>query len=92
MRLVESPECTEELFTLTDSPDFNAYSYTACIVNGVRIVVHSRDIRRTTQHSEDAVPGTDGFMFYGQLEPHLMFMFIREHPSFKGTKEHLNHI
>lgn len=68
LRLAGSEECTEELFSLAHGSDFNAYSYTACIVNGVRFVVHSRDTRRTTQNSGVAVPGCDGFTFYGQLE------------------------
>ena len=68
LRLAASVECTEELFSLAHGPNFNAYSYTACILNSVRFVVHSRDIRRTTQNSGVAVPGYDGFTFYGQLE------------------------
>ncbi|KAJ9555865.1 hypothetical protein OSB04_010479 [Centaurea solstitialis] len=63
-----SPECTEELLSLAHGSDINAHSYSACIVNGVRFVVHSRDIQHTIQNSGVAVPGIDGFTFYGQLE------------------------
>ncbi|KAJ9538028.1 hypothetical protein OSB04_030761 [Centaurea solstitialis] len=76
LQLAESRECTEELLALAHGPDFNAYSYTACVVNGVRFVVHSRDIRRTTQNSGVAVPGTDGFMFYGQLEDIIEIRYL----------------
>ncbi|KAJ9547179.1 LOW QUALITY PROTEIN: hypothetical protein OSB04_019722 [Centaurea solstitialis] len=62
-QLAESSECTEELFALAH-------------VNGVRFVVHSRDIRRTTQNSGVAVPGTDGFMFYGQLEDIIEIRYL----------------
>ncbi|KAJ9552527.1 hypothetical protein OSB04_016572 [Centaurea solstitialis] len=76
LQLAESPECTEELLALAHGPDLNAYSYTACVVNGVRFVVHSRDIRRTTQNSGVAVPGTYGFMFYGQLEDIIEIRYL----------------
>ncbi|KAJ9552450.1 hypothetical protein OSB04_016495 [Centaurea solstitialis] len=81
LQLAESPECTEELLALAHGPDLNAYSYTACVVNGVRFVVHSRDIRRTTQNSGVAVPGTYGFMFYGQLEDIIEIRYLSGYSS-----------
>ncbi|CAI9279571.1 unnamed protein product [Lactuca saligna] len=37
-----------------------AYSYTACIVNGVRFVVNNHDLQRTTQNSGVVTFGEDG--------------------------------
>ena len=68
LRQVESIEWTDELFALANGSNQNAYSYTACIVDSVKFLVHSRDERRTTQNNGVSVPRTDGFTFYGQLE------------------------
>ena len=68
LRSVVSTECIDELFALANKPNQKAYSYTACIVNNVKFLVHSRDERRTTENSGVSVPGTDGFTFYGQLK------------------------
>ncbi|KAD7478319.1 hypothetical protein E3N88_01455 [Mikania micrantha] len=58
---------SDELKALAHGP-LNAYLYTACIVNGVRFVVHNRDVRRTTQNSGVVTIGEDKTPFYGQLE------------------------
>ncbi|GJW64752.1 hypothetical protein Tco_0116636 [Tanacetum coccineum] len=42
--------CSEELFSLACGPT-SACTYPACIVNGVKFVVHERDILHTTQCS-----------------------------------------
>ncbi|KAJ9543051.1 hypothetical protein OSB04_022758 [Centaurea solstitialis] len=76
LRQAASPECTDELFSLAHGTNFNAHSYTGCIVNGVRFVVRSRDMQRTTQNSGVAVPGVDGFTFYGQLEEILELRYL----------------
>ncbi|KAK1416898.1 hypothetical protein QVD17_26017 [Tagetes erecta] len=62
-----TPDNTKELRVLAHGP-LSAYSYSACIVNGVRFVVHSRDVRRTTQNSGVLSVGEDNTPFYGQLE------------------------
>ena len=46
----------------------NASTYTACIVNGVRFIVVSRDAQRTTQNSGVLVEGENEEKYYGQLE------------------------
>ncbi|GJZ98056.1 hypothetical protein Tco_0670509 [Tanacetum coccineum] len=48
-------------------------SVNACVVDGVRYVVQSRDERRTTQNSGICAPGPDGEMSYGQLQEILEF-------------------
>ncbi|XP_023738343.2 uncharacterized protein LOC111886342 [Lactuca sativa] len=61
----ESPsDCTNELKALAHGP-LDATSYTACIVNGVRFVVLSHDLQRTTQNSGILTLGVDGTPFYG---------------------------
>jgi hypothetical protein len=62
-----SPECTNEIKALAHGP-LNAYSYSACIVNGVRFVARTRDDGRTTQNSGVVSIGEDDTPFYGQLE------------------------
>ncbi|GKG31760.1 hypothetical protein Tco_0426710, partial [Tanacetum coccineum] len=48
----------------------------ACVVDGVRYVVQSRDERRTTQNSGICAPGPDGEMSYGQLQEILEFKYL----------------
>ncbi|GJT19523.1 pyruvate kinase, cytosolic isozyme [Tanacetum coccineum] len=51
-------------------------SVNACVVDGVRYVVQSRDERRTTQNSGICAPGPDGEMSYGQLQEILEFKYL----------------
>lgn len=51
-------------------------AYTACIVNSVRFVVHSRDLGRTTQNSGISTTGPDGTKYYGLLEEILELTYI----------------
>ncbi|GKD26955.1 hypothetical protein Tco_1233169, partial [Tanacetum coccineum] len=67
--------CSEELFSLACGPT-SACTYPACIVNGVKFVVHERDILHTTQSSGVSTPGLDGEMYYGQLEEILELTYI----------------
>ncbi|KAF5791937.1 hypothetical protein HanXRQr2_Chr09g0400431 [Helianthus annuus] len=65
-----SSELTNKLTAMAHG-FLNAYSYNACIVNGVRFVVHSCDVQRATQNSGVFSIGEDGipfYPFYGQLE------------------------
>ncbi|GKB73498.1 hypothetical protein Tco_0934910 [Tanacetum coccineum] len=67
--------CSEELFSLACGPT-SACTYPACIVNGVKFVVHERDILHTTQCSGVSTLGLDGEMYYGQLEEILELTYI----------------
>ncbi|GJT10163.1 hypothetical protein Tco_0857205 [Tanacetum coccineum] len=51
--------CSEELFSLACGP-ISTCTYPACIVNGVKFVVHERDILHTTQCSGVSTLGLDG--------------------------------
>ncbi|PWA40982.1 hypothetical protein CTI12_AA557710 [Artemisia annua] len=51
------PSCTPDLFALVCGPSSTATSVNSCVVNGVKFVVHSRDVKRTTQNSEICSPG-----------------------------------
>ncbi|GKC88579.1 hypothetical protein Tco_1149228, partial [Tanacetum coccineum] len=66
---LQDPEVstTSELFALANGPSRTPMSVNACVVDGVRYVVQSRDERRTTQNSGICAPGPDGEMSYGQL-------------------------
>ncbi|GJV63144.1 hypothetical protein Tco_1473972 [Tanacetum coccineum] len=72
------PRCSpeSELFSLACGPESNANSYAACVVNGVKFLVHDRDIHRTTQNNGVATPEPNGDMFYGQLEEILELTYI----------------
>ncbi|GJW31940.1 hypothetical protein Tco_0051972 [Tanacetum coccineum] len=54
-------------------------------VNGVKFLVHDRDIHRTTQSSGVVTPGPNGEMVYGQLEEILKITYI-------GNRKGINHI
>ncbi|XP_052625778.1 uncharacterized protein LOC111885117 [Lactuca sativa] len=70
-----SPECTNELKALAYGP-LNAYSYTACIVHGVRFVVYDHELRRTTQNSGVFTLGEDGTPFYGQFTEIIQLNYL----------------
>ncbi|PWA57516.1 hypothetical protein CTI12_AA375800 [Artemisia annua] len=44
----KDPRCTPDLFALACGPLSTATSINSCVVNGVKFVVHSRDVKRTT--------------------------------------------
>ncbi|GJY64202.1 S-adenosyl-L-methionine-dependent methyltransferases superfamily protein [Tanacetum coccineum] len=67
---------TSELFALANGPSRTPMSVNACVVDGVRYVVQSRDERRTTQNSGICAPGPDGEMSYGQLQEILEFKYL----------------
>jgi hypothetical protein len=54
----------------------NTYSYTGCIVNVVRFLVHSLDVRSTTQNSGVVTVGEDDTTYYGQLEGIIELNYI----------------
>ncbi|PWA94541.1 hypothetical protein CTI12_AA058990 [Artemisia annua] len=72
------PRCTPDLFALACGPLSTATSINSCVVNGVKFVVHSRDVKRTTQNSGICSPGEKpGEMYYGQLEDILEFSYTQ---------------
>ncbi|GJR31064.1 hypothetical protein Tco_1107296 [Tanacetum coccineum] len=75
---LQDPEVstTSELFALANGPSRTPMSVNACVVDGVRYVVQSRDERRTTQNSGICAPGPDGEMSYGQLQEILEFKYL----------------
>jgi hypothetical protein len=75
MRANDESSVSLQLLALANGPRY-ANSYTACIVNGVRFVVHSRDVRRTTQNSGISTTGPDGTKYYGQLEDILELGYL----------------
>jgi hypothetical protein len=73
-----SPNSTNELKSLAHGI-MSVNSYSACIVNGVRFVVYSRDVQRTTQNSGVGSIGEDDTQFYGQLEDILLLDYIYDY-------------
>ncbi|PWA35446.1 hypothetical protein CTI12_AA609400 [Artemisia annua] len=72
------PSCTPDLFALACGPSSTATSVNSCVVNGVKFVVHSRDVKRTTQNSGICSPvEKEGEMYYGQLEKILEFAYTQ---------------
>ncbi|GJS30997.1 hypothetical protein Tco_0491617 [Tanacetum coccineum] len=82
--------CSEELFSLACGP-ISTCTYPACIVNGVKFVVHERDIFHTTQCSGVSTLGLDGEMYYGQLEEILELTYIGKQPRGWKVVEHVYH-
>ena len=68
MKTQNSPEFHPELYALSICAKMTAYTYTACIVNGVRFKTLERDAKCATQNSGVEVVGENGVKFYGQLE------------------------
>ncbi|PWA98081.1 leucine zipper, homeobox-associated, Homeodomain-like protein [Artemisia annua] len=72
------PRCTPDLFALACGPSSTATSVNSCVVNGMKFVVHSPDVKRTTQNSGICSPGEKpGEMYYGQLEGILEFSYTQ---------------
>ncbi|PWA38951.1 hypothetical protein CTI12_AA557230 [Artemisia annua] len=74
--VAKDPSCSPELLSLACGPSSSASTYPACIVNGVKFMVHERDILHTTQGSGVSTPGPDGDMYYGQLEEILELTYM----------------
>ncbi|GJV39456.1 hypothetical protein Tco_1417896 [Tanacetum coccineum] len=72
----KDPTCTPELFFLACGPNAIARSFTTCLVNGVRFLVHERDIHRTTQNSRVSTPGERREIYYGRLKEILELTYI----------------
>ncbi|GJT89983.1 hypothetical protein Tco_1078828 [Tanacetum coccineum] len=75
---LQDPEVstTSELFALANGPSRTPMSVNACVVDGVRYVVQSRDEHRTTQNSGICAPGPNGEMSYGQLQEIIEFKYL----------------
>ncbi|KAH7859972.1 hypothetical protein Vadar_007692 [Vaccinium darrowii] len=70
LRVEESPEATDELWSLANGPNSLVKEYSGCIINGVRFHTRELDNRRTSQNSGVLVGGDhEGVMhdFYGHL-------------------------
>ncbi|GJT29683.1 hypothetical protein Tco_0909958 [Tanacetum coccineum] len=79
----ESPDNVETSFPAwfnykVNTLDILPWSYCSSksVFNGVKFVVHERDILHTTQCSGVSTPGLDGEMYYGQLEEILELTYI----------------
>lgn len=68
MQTQESILYHKELSALSMGARGEARTCTACIVNGVRFMVLTRDAHRTTQNSGVHTVGENGEKYYGQLE------------------------
>ncbi|PWA57970.1 hypothetical protein CTI12_AA361110 [Artemisia annua] len=76
--IANDPRCTPDLFALACGPLSTPTSIKSCVVNGVKFVVHSRDVKRTTQNSGICSPGEKkGEMYYGQLDDILEFSYTQ---------------
>ncbi|PWA49517.1 hypothetical protein CTI12_AA480820 [Artemisia annua] len=76
LKVKNDPSCTTELFALACGPSCTAVSVNSCIVNGVKFIVHNRDLRRSTQNSGISTPNPSGGMYYCQLEEILELLYI----------------
>ena len=79
LRVKQSREATDELYSLACGQDNQVHTYTGCIVNGVRFHTKDRDDRRITQNSVICVSGEhDGeeVDFYGILSNVIVLNYI----------------
>ncbi|KAF7141455.1 hypothetical protein RHSIM_Rhsim06G0076200 [Rhododendron simsii] len=70
LRVEESPEATDELWSLANGPNLLVKEYSGCIINGVKFHTREVDDCRTSQNSGVLVVGDhEGEMhdFYGHL-------------------------
>jgi hypothetical protein len=81
MKKENSPEFHPELYALSMGASINATAYSACIVNGVRFMIHDRDKRRTTQNSGVSVEGENGEKYYGLLEEIIEIHYPNEYST-----------
>ena len=51
LRVTQSLEATNELYSVACGPDNQVHTYTGCIINGVRFHTKDRDDRHITQNS-----------------------------------------
>lgn len=80
LHYVGASEATDELYALAAGPDRRVYSYTACIVNGVRFVTINRDVGLKTQNSgisAKSVHRGEEITFYGVLLDIYEFHYIK---------------
>ncbi len=63
MHIMQAPEVTTELLSLSSKTNMVVSSYPGCIVNGVRFVTHDQDARLKTQNSGVLVSGTGQKIF-----------------------------
>lgn len=75
---LKAPETTEDLVSLSFGSSFSVKSYPRCIVNGVKFLIQSQDIMRTTQNSGVFVRGRDNQVYYGILEDIYELTYARE--------------
>lgn len=70
LRVEESPEATDELWSLANGPNLLVKEYSGCIINGIRFHTKELDDRRTSQNSGVLVRGDHEHQmhdFYGHI-------------------------
>ncbi|RVW27633.1 hypothetical protein CK203_099152 [Vitis vinifera] len=79
LRVKQSPEAIDELYSLACGPNNRVHTYMGCIVNGVRFHTKDRDDRRITQNSGICVSREhDGeeVDFYGVLSNVVVLNYV----------------
>ncbi|KAL5827076.1 hypothetical protein ACOSQ4_018873 [Xanthoceras sorbifolium] len=77
-----SAEASDELYSLSNGPDFRVCYYPGCVVNGVRYLVTNRDAQRTTQNSGVMVLSEHDNLeisFYGVLISIVELVYLLGH-------------
>ena len=80
LHYVGASKATDKLYALAASPDRRVYSYTACIMNGVKFVRINRDVGRKTHNSDICTNSThrrEEITFYGVLLDIYEFHYIK---------------
>ena len=80
MHFARASKHTDELYSLAIGLDNRVYSYSGCVVNGVKFVTANRDVNHKTQNSGICILSThlgEEINFYGTLLEVLEFYFVK---------------
>ena len=69
-------EVNNELYALANKSSGTVFSYPGMIVNGVKFVIHGRDMKLKTQNCGVMVPSEEGVNYYGVLEEVIELSYL----------------
>ena len=81
LHYVGALEATDELYALANNLDTRVYSYTGCVVNGIKFQIVNQDVSRKIQNSGISVWSihqNEEINFYGAILEILKFHYIKD--------------
>ena len=76
MRESTPARINNELYALANKASGTVFSYPGMIVNGIKFVVYSRDVKLKTQNCGVMVPSEDSVNYYGVLEEIIQLSYL----------------